>query len=228
MKTMSEPDPQAIRTSIRLKMGNPEGKLFTEPNEKEERMSKYTPKATLETYEIKLRETGKKAKITLLMRLDINQELTALGTDYKDFLPGVTHIKKLVYSDILLLTEGFAVTLTALKSLKETDPPWSPDHRFSYVKFDKAEVNMEPLNGEHADPVAVLKAVFTVNVDESLNRWLFLHLGERVGLELTQRAEQQKLDLGREKVTVELKPRATITSSTQFKTALDEKLPMAA
>lgn len=159
-------------------------------------MAKYSPKTTLETYEIKLKETGMKAKITLLVRLDVNQGLTSLGTSYKDFLPGVTHIKKLVYSDIILLTEGFAATLTALKNLKEAEPPWSPDHKFGYIKFDKAEVNMEPLNGEHADPVAVLKAVFTVNVDESLNRWLFLHLGECVGLELIQKAEQQKLSLG--------------------------------
>lgn len=167
-------------------------------------MIKATLKTALDKYEIKATEVGKKAKITLLARLDTNADTAILGVDYKDYIPGTTHVKKVVYNDIPLLIEGFTATLTALKSLREADPPWSPDHRFSYVKFDKAEVNMEALNGEHADPIAVLKVGFTVDVDLNLNRWFFLHLDEPIGLELTQRAEQQKLDLGREKVTVTL------------------------
>lgn len=158
-------------------------------------MLKATLGATLDKHEIKYREAGKKAKVTLLSRLNTNEDMSKLGIDPTEFLTPAANTKKKVFQNIPILTESFKIELW---SSEEKESGHLASYTFEHVSLDKVEVNMEPLNGEDAEPEAIAKFVFTVNVDADLNHWLFLNLAEFVVIRFTQKAEQRKLDFDKE------------------------------
>jgi hypothetical protein len=148
--------------------------------------------ATLDKYEIKYPDAGKVAKVTLLSNLEVNPHFDSLGVDPTEFLRSDSTVKKKVFQNIPILTEGFKIELW---SGAEFDDKRIATHTFKSVSLDKVEVNMEPLNGEDADPVAIAKLVFTVGATADLNHWLFANLDKVIAVQFTQKVEQKKLDL---------------------------------
>ncbi|MEE9356540.1 MAG: hypothetical protein V3U75_13195 [Methylococcaceae bacterium] len=158
-------------------------------------MENYMFSTGIEGYKIKDTEVGKVAQVTVRLRLEYSHGIYYFGIDPQEYMPHNTKIKKVIFSNIPLLLEGIKIELGERKQLTEYEQEFDglPKHTFKHGRFDTAELNMEPINGKEADPVPILKLMFTVNVDRDLNDWLFCRMCTTVGMRLTRIAVQEEL-----------------------------------
>lgn len=159
---------------------------------------------TLAKYEVKDSTNGKIARISVDMRLDVNEDLSFYGIGVEQFLENDLHLKDGGLSkEIPLLGAKFDL------GLKDPEKKKS-EHDFEFILLKSAKVTYKALDEDPETPrTPILTVSFVVDADTELNSWLFAFLGQFVQLVMTCKdLPQASLDFSNSNGDKEMSPDA--------------------